>query len=158
MAFARFFYFESEQDRICKYINGISKKNIEEEIKMNNFPCAFGREFIIGPETHRTDCLNENRYYLLHYMDSVTHTEICERTIFKGILEVKKNGQLIILDDDFTSWFSHSQFIFENRELKLHTRVWLENRDKARKDAFIKGCMGAVAVAAAVGIAAYKMG
>lgn len=158
MAFARFFHYESEQDRICKHINGIAKKTMEEKIDMNDFPHEFGKQFIIGPELHNTS-QDENRYYYLHFIDNIPNSLMPKRGKKKGILEVNKNGQLTILDcDDFMPLLAESRFVFEEGKLELHTHGRLDRISQSRNnDAVITGCIAAVALATVAGLAAYKM-
>lgn len=158
LTFARLFYFESEQARICKYLNSISIKSIEGKINSNDIPRPFGKQFIIGPEVYNINHTGENRYYALHFIDDVTDATLCARGLKSGILEVNKTGQLTILDGNFRPMSVNSRFTFENRNLELHTHGWLDYINQSRKTSLVTRCIGAASLVVAAGIsyAAYK--
>lgn len=157
--FARLFYWESQQIKICKYINTISRENLHKEISLRDIP--FNEKYLIGSATQKHQT-NDNRYYHLYFLEYLpfgdsANSYIVSDKVKKGILEVDKHGQLTILDNEFNPMQTHTGFIFGTDIdcpgtdcLALVSKKAVEDYEKekifSRNINIVTGCIGAAAL------------
>jgi hypothetical protein len=88
-------------------------------------------------------------------VDDITYINsdslILSREVKKGMLEVNKKGQLIILDNNFNPMSINSRFIFDYGLLELHTNDVVDDYEKAKNrtrniNLITAGCVGVAAL------------
>ncbi len=149
--FARLFYWESQQKKICKFIKSISREDLDQDITS----ISARENYVIGSEI-KNNLPNDSRYYKLYFYDYERGQDPNEyfisRKVTAGILEVNKNGQLTILDNNFNMKETIAGFIFDTDEgLMLASKNAINNAERemntTRKIFAVTGCIGVAALA-----------
>lgn len=163
--FARLFYWESRQVKICKFIDSISREDLDiNKVYLRDIPRD--DNYLFGSEIQKNQA-DGNRYYHLYFRDyepeGHPNEYILSDKITKCILEVNKNGQLTFLGNDFKPIQTTVGFFFgtghEGTGLSLASKNAIEYAENDKKLSqtinIVTGCIG-VAALTVTAIQAFK--